>query len=110
MINIDSESKNMTIIRKDTASFTLSLNNYKLQDGDKVIFTLASSLESPKPLLQKKIEKFNNDGAAEIFLSTDDTNIETGKYFYDIQVELLNGQVDTVIGPARFVVEGGVTY
>ena len=109
MINIDSESKNMTIIRKDTASFTLSLNNYKLQNGDKVIFTLASSLESPKPLLQKEINKFN-DGAAEIFLSTDDTNIEVGKYFYDIHVELSNGQVDTVIGPARFVVEGGVTY
>lgn len=109
MINIDSESKNMAIIRKDTASFTLSLNNYELQDGDKVIFTLASSLESPKPLLQKEVDKFNN-GVAEFFLSTNDTNIEIGKYFYDIQVELSNGQVDTVIGPARFVVEGGVTY
>lgn len=108
MFKISAETKTISIIAKDTASFNFDLDNYELVDGDKVIFTVASSLESSNPVLQKKITKFS-DGSAEIILEPEDTDIQNGKYFYDIQVELNNGIVDTVIGPALFIVEGGVT-
>ena len=58
MFNIDSETNAITMIKKDTASFDVTLDNYKLADGDKVTFTIAPELEMKNPLLQKKLHLF----------------------------------------------------
>ena len=39
-----------------------------------------------------------------------DSNLEPGTYWYDIQLNLADGRVDTVVGPAKFKIRGGVTY
>lgn len=109
MFTIDKDSNAMTIIKKDTATISLSLDNYNLVDGDVVKFTVATELESQTPVISKEITAFT-DGAAVIELTTTDTNITEGSYFYDIQVSTTEGVVDTVVGPAKFVVKGGVTY
>ena len=36
------------------------------------------------------------------------TNADT--YLYDIQINTADGRVDTIVGPAKFKVIGGITY
>ena len=109
MFKIEQYSNTMTVIKKDTVSFTVSLDNYILSDGDKVTFTVAKKLEQEKPIIQKVVTSFV-DGVAIVTLDSIDTDIEIGTYLYDIQIDLASGVIDTIIGPAHFIVEGGVTY
>lgn len=109
MFTIDNDTKVMTIIKKDTASFDVALDNYILDDGDEVVFTIAPEVEQEEPILQKKITNFV-EGKAVVSLTKEDTNIEIGTYLYDIQINTRDGRVDTVVGPAKFKIIGGVTY
>ena len=109
MFNIDNDTNTMSIIKKDTASFEVALDNYILGEGDTVTFTIANAVEQEEPLLQKVITEFS-DGVATVFLTKEDTDIEVGSYLYDIQINTADGLVDTVVGPAKFKVIGGVTY
>ena len=45
MITIDTDNNNITIIKKDTASLEIVLDNYQLTTGDTVIFTIAREVE-----------------------------------------------------------------
>ena len=109
MFTIDQDTKKMTIIKKDTASFDIELDNYMFTIGDEVIFTVNTDVELEEPILQKVVTDFE-DGIATVSLTTEDTDIEIGTYKYDVQVNTQDGRVDTVIGPAKFVVKGGVTF
>ena len=109
MLNYDKETKALSIIAKDTGAFILNLGNYLLDQGDKVFFTVNNELEKPEPFIQKEITVFNNYQAV-IQLTSEDTNIPVGTYYYDIQIDAADGRVDTVVGPAKFKVLGGVKY
>ena len=109
MFTIDNDTNAMTIIKKDTASFDVALDNYNLEDGDSVTFTISKQVEEEEPILQKTVTDFV-DGVATVKLTKEDTNIEVGTYLYDIQIDTSDGRVDTVVGPAKFTVKGGVTY
>ena len=97
------------MVAKDTGDFVLSLDNYLLSDGDKVKFTVNTKVQLETPLLQKVITEFPNNKAF-IKLTAEDTDLEPGSYLYDIQVDSADGRVDTVIGPAKFKIVGGITY
>jgi hypothetical protein len=109
MLIYDKETKAMSIIAKDTGDFVVSIGNYLLADGDKVYFTVNSELEKPEPLIQKVVDTFV-DNKAVIRLTTDDTDIPVGNYYYDVEVNTADGRVDTIMGPAKFKVMGGVKY
>ena len=109
MLSFNKDTQMMTIIAKDTGTFVLTLDNYLLENGDTVYFTVNSELEKPEPILQKVITTFNNYSAV-IQLTTEDTDLAPGTYLYDIEVNTVDGRVDTVIGPAKFKVAGGVKY
>ena len=109
MFLIDNDTNTMTIVKKDTASFDVSLENYILKEGDTVTFTVAKEVEQEEPTIQVIVEDFNS-GTATVRLTSADTNIEAGDYKYDIQVNTADGRVDTIVGPAKFKVIGGVTY
>lgn len=110
MITIDLDTNNITMIKKDTASLEIALDNYKLTTGDTVILTIARELESQTPLVQKVVTTFKEDGGAVIDLTSEDTDLDIGTYKYDIQLDLADGRRDTVVGPAKFKIVGGVTY
>ena len=110
MITIDTDTNNITIIRKDTASLEIALDNYQLTDGDTVYFTIAREVEQETPLVQIVVTRFTREGGAIITLTSEHTNLDVGTYKYDIQLDLRDGRRDTVIGPAKFKVIGGVTY
>lgn len=109
MFTIDNDTNAMTIIKKDTASFDVALDNYNLETGDSVTFTISKQVEEEEPILQKTVTDFV-DGIATVKLTKEDTNIEVGTYLYDIQIDTSDGRTDTVVGPAKFTVKGGVTY
>lgn len=100
----------ITVVRKDTGTISFSVDNYKLSAGDKVYFTVATETGLSTPTFQKVVTSFDDAGVAKIEISSTDTDIEAGTYYYDIQVNKTNGEVDTVIGPAKFKVVEGVTY
>lgn len=109
MLKYNDETKTMSIIAKDTGSFAINIANYLLDQGDTVYFTVNSQLEDPDYKIQKEITEFVNNKAV-IQLSTTDTDIPVGNYYYDVQINTADGRVDTVIGPFKFKVLGGVTY
>ena len=109
MLIYDKDTKAMSIVAKDTGDFVISLDNYLLDEGDKVYFTVNDELEKPEPLIQKEITTFDNYKAV-VRLTTTDTDIPVGSYYYDVQVNTADGRVDTVMGPSKFKVLGGVKY
>lgn len=108
MYTID-ENNTITIVKKDTAYFSIQLDNYELMNGDILTFTVAREKESQTPLIQKRITEFD-ENLAVIFLSSTDTNLDKGSYYYDIQLNTHDGLVDTIVGPAKLKIIEGVTY
>lgn len=109
MLKYNSNTNVMSIVAKDTGDFTVNIKNYVLDEGDVVYFTVNTELENPDYKIQKEITEFV-DHTAIIRLTTQDTDIPVGSYWYDIQINAADGRVDTVLGPYRFKVLGGVTY
>lgn len=109
MLNYNKDTNAMSMVAKDTATFVISLDNYILDTGDTVYFTVSKELEQPEPAIQKVITEFDEHKAI-VILSSEDTNIPVGKYYYDIQINTADGRVDTVLGPHTFKITGGATY
>lgn len=94
------------VVKGDTGIINLTLDNYTFKDGDIIYLTVKKDYNSPA-VLKKKVIDFTN-GSAKIIFNKDDTNIEVGNYIYDIQCNLLDGRIDTII-ISKFNVLGGVT-
>ena len=109
MLNYNKDTNAISMIAKDTGDFVVSLDNYLLADGDSVYFTVNTDIEKEKPLISKEVKEFVNNKAV-IRLTTQDTNLAVGTYLYDIQVNTADGRVDTVLGPAKFKIMGGVKF
>ena len=109
MLNYNAETNGISMIAKDTGDFVVSLDNYLLGEGDTVYFTVNSELEKETPLISKSITQFT-DNKAVIRLTVQDTDLAIGTYYYDIQVNTADGRVDTVLGPAKFKIMGGVKF
>ena len=109
MLHYNKDTGAMSIVAKDTGDFVFIVDNYILDNGDAVYFTVNTELEKENLVLQKKITEFTN-GKAIIHLTSKETNLKIGNYLYDIEVDTADGRVDTVVGPAKFKVVGGVKY
>lgn len=109
MLNYNADTGMISMIAKDTGDFIVSIDNYLLADGDIVYFTVNTELEKENPLISKEIKEFT-DNKAIIRLTTQDTNLAIGTYLYDVQINTADGRVDTVLGPAKFKIVGGVKF
>lgn len=106
MFTVDADNR-IEVIKGDTGILELSLDNYNLKDGDKVYFTVKSSYDSER-LIFKEVTNFA-DGKVKFIFTPEDTNINVGTYLYDVQCNLADGRVDTVIKSTKFKVLGGIT-
>lgn len=107
MLNYNKDTNAITMVAKDTGDFVVNINNYLLAEGDTVYFTVNTAVEKENPLISKEVKEFV-DNKAIVRLTTQDTNLAVGTYLYDIQVNTADGRVDTVLGPAKFKITGGV--
>ena len=58
----------------------------------------------------KEYKEFLEDGSCILILDSEDTQkLDAGTYYYDVQVSLADGRVDTIIGPCKLVINKGVT-
>lgn len=109
MLSYDKDTKAITMVAKDTGAMVIAIENYLLDTGDRVYFTVNDGLEKENPLIQKVVTEFT-DNKALVQLSTSDTDLPIGSYYYDVEIDSADGRVDTVIGPAKFKIVGGVKY
>lgn len=107
MLNYNKDTNMITMVSKDTGDFVVNINNYLLAEGDTVYFTVNTAVEKENPLISKEVKEFV-DNKAIVRLTTQDTSLAAGTYLYDIQVNTADGRVDTVLGPAKFKITGGV--
>ena len=108
MFTVNPSDNRIKVIQGDTGILDLSLDNYNLQDGDKVYFTVKKDYAAEEALIFKEINTFV-DGKAKFIFTKEDTNLAVGTYLYDVQCNLADGRIDTVISPAKFQVLGGIT-
>lgn len=108
MFTISSFDNRIKVIQGDTGILDLSLDNYEFKDGDKAYFTVKKDYDSQETLIFKEVSAFS-DGKAKFIFSKDDTNLEVGTYLYDVQCNLVDGRVDTVVTASKFQVLGGIT-
>ena len=106
MFNIEGNS--ITITAGDTGTISLDVEDYNFVEGDIVTMTVKSNINETSYVFQKVVTDFE-DNKAKIFLLPTDTNSLSGKYIYDIQVNLTDGRVQTIITPNTFKVVKGVT-
>lgn len=109
MLNYNAETNTISMIAKDTGDFVIAIDNYLLAEGDKVYFTVNDALEKETALISIVVSDFV-DNKAVVRLSAADTDLTPGTYYYDVQVNTADGRVDTVLGPAKFKIAGGVTF
>ncbi|MGL5767227.1 MAG: hypothetical protein ACRCX8_16465 [Sarcina sp.] len=108
MFSID-EKKRMKIVKGDTAIFDINVKDYTFVEGDKVYFTVKTSVDDDINIIQKIVSSFNSS-IAKVILSKEDTDVDVGSYLYDIQCSLVDGRVDTIIPPTKFEIIGGITH
>ena len=101
--------KNLSMVRGDTESITVSLKGYALAEGDAITFTVREDAESDI-VLQKTVTEFF-DNTASIFIDNEDTkDLEFGSYVYDIQLKYRDGYIRTLVKKSKFRLEEEVTY
>lgn len=103
MIRGDSEAIGLEFVDKDG-------NPVNFNEGDVIYFTVKRTVNTERIAIQKK-KKDLEGNKVEIEIKPSDTSeLEFGKYVYDIQYNKADGTVKTIIPPSEFVINGEVTY
>lgn len=98
------------LTRGDTARIAITINNllnqeYSIGKEDSLTLTIKKKVKDVEPLLQKIVK-----GTTLFHIKPEDTNnCSFGKYVYDVQLTLSNGDVYTIIEPSSFVILSEVT-
>lgn len=103
----------LSMVRGDTEAITVTLSEdgtpTNFVEGDTVYFTVKRTLNTTEKSLQKTITSFT-DGAAVINIAASDTSsLAFGDYQYDIQINLADGTVKTVV-QSSLTLSPEVTY
>ncbi len=109
MFKID-YANNITLTRGDSAYIEIELTDeddykYALEQGDSLILTVKQNARCANPILQKRFDDIN------VRIAPKDTQtMSYGSYCYDVQLTTADGDVYTVVGPARFTLCEEVTW
>lgn len=99
------EKTNLEMIKGDTLSFAVEIEfDDKPQELEKALFTCKKNLDDGDVVFQKTLENgisFRKQERSKMYyvvrIAPEDTkDIETGHYFYDMQIEI-NGDVFTIL-------------
>lgn len=113
MLTIETEGRyrnKITLTQGDSAALKIKVRDARnkvlpLSDSDTAVLTIKHDINDAAAVLQLQMD---SDGQF-VFHPDDTAGMECGKYCYDVQVTISNGNVYTVIPPAQFFLEKGVT-
>lgn len=91
------------LTRGDSCPFGVKIDGYEVQEGDTLTFSLVANI-GDEPIITKTIPA---DQA--FYLEPEETQIDAGVYYYDVQLDTATGQRYTLITPAKFEITEEVT-
>lgn len=100
MHNIDN-NRNISLMRGNSMTLYFTINEYTLAEGDTLLFSVKEDFDYKETVIEVMIKNFE-DGIATINITPKMSDIPAGLYFYDLQVILADGRIDTVVGPHMF--------
>lgn len=97
----------VTMTRGDTCSIKISLSDgygkeYIPDENDEIRFALKKTYDDDYPLIYKVIP---HDTMILKLNPSDTKELDFGKYVYDIQITFANGDVNTFVTKAQFIIE-----
>lgn len=96
---------NITLTRGDTLYLTVLMtkngDNYTPVEGEVVRFAMKKKIDDAEPLILKDIPI---DSMTLKLEPRDTKSLNYGSYKYDIEYTSVDGDVDTFIGPANFII------
>lgn len=95
---------NIKLTRGDSASLSVALDGYEMQDGDTLTLSVKVDPNKTDYLLQLTAQDM-----AFTFLPETTAGLPFGAYRYDIQLETANGEVYTVIPVSSFTIMEEIT-
>ena len=104
------------VVRKASTYYgriTLTNENYDgvtLSENDKLIFSVKKSLkEDSNALITKTLYHYDQlDGGYSFVLSTEETDLPAGTYYYDVGLQCGNGEFYHVTMPNQFIIRDSV--
>lgn len=102
----------ISITRGDTPSFTVNVTDaagaaYVLQEGDMLTFTVKKSTKVTDPVLVQKV--MGAETGPTFQLTSEDTSLAYGKYYYDVELRTAGGGTYTVVKPDKLTITEEVT-
>jgi hypothetical protein len=103
------------ITKGDTGRFNVAIKYkngaiYRPQKGEVLTFTVKKSITDAVPVIQKKITNYTEGETTQfVILPADTEGLKVGKYIYDIEMQLANGDINTIITPHDFNILEGVS-
>lgn len=113
------KDNSMKIIRGDTGDFEFTVHEmdqsgnttpYTVVSGDTLTFTVKKTTNDRVAAIQKKGNLISESTFAFHIDSKDTECLMYGRYYYDIEFRRKDGHVDTLVGPALFVIKEEVTF
>lgn len=101
------------LTKGDTARINVTIKSgenteYICTTGDTLKFSVKNSKTSTTYVFQKVVTDFSE--GVKIVIEPSDTNtIAVGSYYYDVELTLANGDVNTIVPPNKFEVLDEVT-
>ncbi len=96
------ENQTIYLTRGDTAKFSPIIEDYEVQDGDLIVFTVKKVETDPTPAIRIEIA-----AEAEVELTHEDTvNLPSGDYVYDLCLHGKDGRISTFINGEKLVLLG----
>ena len=97
------ENNNIYLTRGDTAEFKPIIENYEVQEGDKVVFAAKRNHLATAADIRIEVDA----GASIEFAHSTTSSLPLGTYLYEIKLTTVDGDISTfAIG--RFILEGDI--
>ena len=103
------KGNNIEITRGDTGIIEFTPDNYQLKNGDVVYFSVKENVEDEYYAIQKEIKNFIGNKAVIVINPEDTSDLDYSTYFYDIQLALSDGTINTVIEKSKFKIKEEIT-
>lgn len=108
----DGGDNSLTVTRGDTLPVDVTITNtdgtaYEMQEGDVLVLTVKRTTDYDDDVAIQK--QMDSETGPSCTLTSDETNIAYGAYFYDVELTQANGFRTTIVKPTAFTVTEEVT-